>query len=42
LIPEHLSAQDLADRAIVNSLDGRNVLGLMPALRADADAETLL
>ncbi len=42
LIPEHLSAQDLADRAIVNSLDGRDVFGLMPALRADADAEALL
>ena len=42
LVPIHLSAQDFADRAVVDPLDRRDVLGLMPALRADADAKALL
>ena len=42
LVPEHLTAHHVADRPVVNALDGWNVFGLMSTLGADADAEPLL
>ena len=42
LVPEHLAADDVADRAVVDALDRREVFGLVAPLRAGDDAELLL
>ena len=42
LIPEHLSREHLADRAVLDTFNRVLIVGLMPTLGADADGESLL